>query len=154
MSAKSRFFHNGNDSSSESSSDEEELYSEEEEEEEGDKDEDESEEGEGGGADSDGSDSDVEVGKKKGASAFLVDVSSESEESEDEGTTRVKSAKDKRFDELDATITIITNGQKINDWGSISQVCVHDGPERADERGRLTGQHTQSSTNSTARWTR
>ncbi|KAK4106955.1 hypothetical protein N658DRAFT_555704 [Parathielavia hyrcaniae] len=112
----SRFFRAGDDSSSESSTDEEELYSaseEEEEQEEQESSEEEEEEEES---------SDDEAGPaKKGLSRFLVDqAESESEESEEEGTTKVKSAKDKRFDELEATITAIQNGQKINDWGSIA----------------------------------
>ena len=54
-------------------------------------------------------------------SRFLVDqASSESEGSDEEGATKVKSAKDKRFDELEATIATIQNRQKIDDWGSIA----------------------------------
>ena len=114
----SRFFRAGNDSSSDSSSDEEELYSdpdvEEQDEEESDEDDDDDDEE---GSEASG---DEDVGKKGGAKNFLVDTSSESEESDAEGTAKVKSAKDKRYDELDAIITAITNGKKINDWGSIS----------------------------------
>ena len=41
--------------------------------------------------------------------------------SEDEDTGKVlKSAKDKRFDELEATVRQIENAQKINDWAVIS----------------------------------
>lgn len=122
----SRFFRGGDDSSTESSSDEEELYSSSEEEEEKedkeqhDDSDEESEEEEGEDVESESSDSDAGP-QKKGLSRFLLDqASSESEESDIEGTTKVKSAKDKRFDELEATITAIQNGQKINDWGSIS----------------------------------
>ncbi|EFW99685.1 eukaryotic translation initiation factor 3 subunit [Grosmannia clavigera kw1407] len=107
------------DSSSESSSDEEELYSEEEEEEEVDDDEDDDDSDDDSDEDSD-EDSDDEGAKKRGANAFLLDESSDSEEEADEATTKVKSAKDKRFEELDATITAIENAQKINDWGSVS----------------------------------
>jgi len=115
----SRFFRGGDDSSSESSSDEEELYTTSEEEEE-EQEEQESSSEEGG--DDDEESSDDEAGpEKKGLSRFLVDqASSESEESDVEGAAKVKSAKDKRFDELEATITTIQNGQKINDWGSIA----------------------------------
>lgn len=117
----SRFFRGGNDSSSESSSDEEDLYESEEEEqqeeqeesEEEEEDEDEDEEG------SDAESSDSDAGKAKGASRFLEGWS-ESEESDTEQTTKVKSAKDKRHDELEATITAITNAQKISDWNIIS----------------------------------
>ncbi|TPX14373.1 uncharacterized protein E0L32_005569 [Thyridium curvatum] len=115
----SRFFR-GNDSSSESSSDEEELYSEEEEvEDQEESEEEESEEEDQESEEASDDDSDREGGKKTGAAKFFEDTS-ESEESEEEGTVRVKSAKDKRYDELEATITAITNGQKINDWSSIS----------------------------------
>lgn len=122
----SRFFRGGDDSSTESSSDEEELYSgsevEEKEDKEKQEDSDEDSEEEEDEDDEDEESSDSDAGpQKKGLSRFLLDqASSESEESDVEGTTKVKSAKDKRFDELDATITAIQNGQKINDWGSIA----------------------------------
>ncbi|KAL2123815.1 hypothetical protein VTJ04DRAFT_180 [Mycothermus thermophilus] len=110
----SRFFRGGDDSSTESSSDEEELYtSEEEEEEELDQEESSEEE-------SSEESSDDDAGPKKGVSRFLVDAGSESEESDDDKETKVKSAKDKRFDELEATITAIQNSQKIGDWGTIA----------------------------------
>lgn len=117
----SRFFRGGEDSSSESSSDEEELYSDKEEQEakaEESEEEDEEEEEESD-AESGDSDSDSDAGKAKGASRFLEGWS-ESEESDTEQTTKVKSAKDKRHDELEATITTITNAEKINDWNIIS----------------------------------
>jgi translation initiation factor 3 subunit C len=113
----SRFFRGGDDSSSESSSDEEELYSTSEEEEKEEEQESSSEEGEGEES------SDDEAGPaKKGLSRFLLDQASSVSEGERdvEATTKVKSAMDKRLDELDATITTIQNGQKINDWGSIA----------------------------------
>ncbi|KAK1637384.1 eukaryotic translation initiation factor 3 subunit 8 [Colletotrichum phormii] len=113
----SRFFRGGDDSSTDSSSDEEELYSEEEEEEQQDQ-EDSDEEEEDDDSDSDSDDS--EGGNKAGASRFLRDASSESEDSEDEERVKVKSAKDKRIEELEATIKLIENGQKIGDWASIS----------------------------------
>ncbi|OAA61906.1 eukaryotic translation initiation factor 3 subunit [Niveomyces insectorum RCEF 264] len=120
----SKFFRSGNDSSSESSSDEEELYSDEEErevdEEESSSEEEEDEDNE----DDEGSDeetSDEEEGDRpRGANAFLLDAESESEESGEEVTAKVKSAKDKRYDELEASITAIENARKINDWGSVS----------------------------------
>ncbi|KAK7908677.1 Eukaryotic translation initiation factor 3 subunit C [Apiospora marii] len=118
----SKFFAGG-DSSSESSSDEEELYSEEEEEEkpqgaadessEEDSDEDEDD-------DDSEEDSDDEGAGKTGASRFLRGDSSDSEDSDEERVKTVKSAKDKRFGELEAIIKAIDNGRKINDWGSIS----------------------------------
>ncbi|KAI1161933.1 eukaryotic translation initiation factor 3 subunit 8 N-terminus-domain-containing protein [Nemania serpens] len=120
----SRFFRTGDDSSSESSSDEEELYSEEEEEaekvvkeseaEESEEDEDEDED------DSDEESSDEEGVKKTGASRFLRGESSESEDSDEDQPKTVKSAKDKRFAELEATIDAIEKKQKISDWGAVS----------------------------------
>jgi len=63
---------------------------------------------------------DEEAGGKTGASAFLKDVS-ESEESEDEEkVTVVKSAKDKRLEELENTVRLIENAEKIGDWAVIS----------------------------------
>jgi translation initiation factor 3 subunit C len=109
----SRFFRGGDDSSSDSSSDEEELYSEEEEEEQQqDSQEDSSE------ADSDDSSSDDEGGR--GINKFLKDASSDSEDSDDEVRAKVKSAKDKRLDELESSIKQIENGQKNGDWTLIS----------------------------------
>lgn len=138
----SRFFRGGDDSSSESSSDEEELYSSSEEEE---KEEQEEQESSSGDEES-SSDEDEDVGQKKGLSRFLVDQASSDEEgSEDEVTTKVKSAKDKRFDELEATITTIQNGQKINDWGSIATGMLVPLQYYAGANS------TQNSTSSTAR---
>ncbi|KAH7260102.1 Eukaryotic translation initiation factor 3 subunit C [Fusarium falciforme] len=113
----SRFFRGGDDSSTDSSSDEEELYSEEEEEEE----EQEDSQEESSQEDSDSDDSDDGGVKKTGASAFLVGQSdSDSDESDDEHRGKVKSAKDKRLDELEASIKQIENGQKNGDWTLIS----------------------------------
>lgn len=108
----SRFFHGGSDSDT-STSDEEELYSEEEEEElseeESSEEETESE-----------SESEEEPAGRSGASRFMRDVS-ESEESEDEDrVTVVKSAKDKRWEELEAIVKSIENAEKINDWAVIA----------------------------------
>jgi translation initiation factor 3 subunit C len=112
----SRFFA-ASDSSSEESS-EEELYSnaEESEEEKSDKDSD----------DDDDSSSGSEAG---GANRFLKDADSESDSDEDDGAKVLKSGKDKRFDELEATIRQIENAQKINDWAVIS--------DRMSSLGRL-----------------
>ncbi|MCJ1472731.1 Translation initiation factor 3 subunit c [Lambiella insularis] len=112
----SRFFAAG-DSSSESSSEEEELYSEEETapkgEEESSEEEDES--------DGDEESSDEEEGGKTGVSKFLRDAASSEGESSDEDTPKVvKSAKNKRLEELDSVIKLIDNAIKINDWSSIS----------------------------------
>jgi hypothetical protein len=115
----SRFFHGGDSDSESSSSDEEELYSDHEQaeasEEETDKEQTESEEEE--------SSSDDE-GKGTGANRFLKPSgggAEDSEESEDEDrVTVVKSAKDKRLEELEGTIRVIDNAEKINDWPVIS----------------------------------
>ncbi|KAH8768620.1 eukaryotic translation initiation factor 3 subunit C [Hyaloscypha sp. PMI_1271] len=114
----SRFFH-GDSSSESSSSDEEELYSEEEVEEKvASEDEDEEEEDD---EDEDSSSEDEDGAKKSGANRFMRDAESESDESSDEDRAKiVKSAKDKRLEELEATVKAIENGQKINDWGVIS----------------------------------
>lgn len=103
----SRFFV-ASDSSSEESSEEEQLYSDEEESSE--------ESDEGSEADSDEDDS---SGDETGAARFLRDVSSESESDEEDGAKVLKSAKDKRFEELEATVRSIENAEKINDWAVI-----------------------------------
>ncbi|KAL7276916.1 Translation initiation factor 3 subunit c [Rhizina undulata] len=109
----SRFFHGGLSDSDTSSSDEEELYSEEEEEEASEKEsgseEEESEE------ESEESESDAEGGERFRKGAALSDDSDE-----DEGRRVVKSAKDKRFGEIESSIKSIENAQKINDWAVIS----------------------------------
>ncbi|KAJ8127977.1 hypothetical protein O1611_g5656 [Lasiodiplodia mahajangana] len=117
----SRFFRSGDDSSSESSSDEEELYSEEEEDEQEveESEEEESEEDEEE-EESEEESSDEEGVKKTGASRFLRGEDSESEDSDEDQPKTVKSAKDKRFAELEATIDAIEKKQKISDWGAVS----------------------------------
>ena len=117
----SRFFAAGDSSSESSSSEEEELYSDEEEErqpaqEKGSSDE-ESDEDE----DEDEDESSSEEGGPVGVSRFLRDAASSDEESSDSDTPKVvKSAKSKRFEELESTIKLIDNAMKINDWNSIS----------------------------------
>ncbi|KAF2803711.1 eukaryotic translation initiation factor 3 subunit C [Mytilinidion resinicola] len=109
----SRFF-TASDSSSESSS-EEELYSDQEaaesEEESSSEDSDE---------DSDDSSS-SDDGGKTGANKFLREASEEEDSSDEERVKIVKSAKDKRFEELEGTIRLIENAEKINDWAVISE---------------------------------
>ncbi|KXL46678.1 hypothetical protein M433DRAFT_153467 [Acidomyces richmondensis BFW] len=112
----SRFFH-GSDSSSESSSDEEELYGSDEEQE---RSEEESSEEEDSEDEEEESSSDDEGGRT-GASRFLREQSDESEESDEDRVTIVKSAKDKRFDELEGTIRLIENAEKISDWNAINE---------------------------------
>lgn len=103
----SRFFQ-ASDSSSEESS-EEELYSEEEESEEEESEEESGEE----------SDEDESSGSEIGAARFLRDAETESESDEEDGAKVLKSAKDKRFEELEATVRSIENAEKINDWAVI-----------------------------------
>ena len=108
----SRFFA-ASDSSSEESS-EEELYSNDEESEQEDSDKDSDDE-------SDDDDSDSDSGSETGANRFLKDASSDSESDDEDVNKVLKSAKDKRFDELEATIRLIENAQRINDWAVISE---------------------------------
>ncbi|KJZ73779.1 Eukaryotic translation initiation factor 3 subunit C [Hirsutella minnesotensis 3608] len=117
----SRFFRGGDDSSSDSSSDEEELYSgEEEEDQQVDQNDSDEDSDENASDDSDDDSSSDDDGKAKGASKFLRDMDSESEDSDDEVRAKVKSAKDKRLDELESSIKQIENGQKNGDWTLIS----------------------------------
>ncbi|GAM91470.1 hypothetical protein ANO11243_095210 [Dothideomycetidae sp. 11243] len=111
----SRFFY-GSESSSESS-EEEDLYGSDAEEE---RSEEESEEA--SDEDDSSEDSSDEEGGKTGASRFLRDDSDESESEDEDRVTVVKSAKDKRFDELEAIIKQIENAEKINDWGVIADL--------------------------------
>jgi Eukaryotic translation initiation factor 3 subunit 8 N-terminus len=135
----SRFFH-GDSSSESSSSDEEELYSEEEPVAKVASDEDEDEEEEDD-EEEDSSSEDEDGAKKSGANRFMRDAESESEESSDEDRAKiVKSAKDKRLEELEATVKAIENGQKINDWGVIStgmSFWANNGPSVANIKARI-----------------
>ncbi|KAK3050195.1 Translation initiation factor 3 subunit c [Extremus antarcticus] len=108
----SRFFQG---SDSESSSDEEEFALNAEEEE-ASSSEESSEEEEDGDDDS----SSEEEGGKTGASRFLREASDEESESDEDKVTVVKSAKDKRFDELEGIVRLIENGEKIGDWNAIN----------------------------------
>ncbi|KAL8747452.1 MAG: hypothetical protein Q9190_000664 [Brigantiaea leucoxantha] len=115
----SRFFTAGDSSSESSSSDEEELYSDQEAEEESEADSEEKSEEEEEDEDGKDSSSSSDEGGKRGVSKFLRDQES-SEESEDEDkVTVVKSAKDKRLEELEGVVKLIENAEKINDWSSI-----------------------------------
>ncbi|KAG6038493.1 Translation initiation factor 3 subunit c [Claviceps sp. Clav32 group G5] len=115
----SRFFRGGDESSSDSSSDEEELYSDEEKRQRQGAEQDDSDDSDdmNDSDDSDDSSSDDGAG---GANRFLRDAASDSESEEEEVRAKVKSAKDKRLDELDASIKLIENGQKNGDWTLIS----------------------------------
>ncbi|KAI9792250.1 MAG: Translation initiation factor 3 subunit c [Candelina submexicana] len=110
----SRFFHAADSSDESSSSDEEELYSEEEEVEKQDEEPSEEEEG----SDEEESDSDAE--NEGGLNRFLKDQASEASSDDEEKVTVVKSAKDKRLEELEGTVRLIENAEKINDWAVIS----------------------------------
>lgn len=106
----SRFFHGGLSDSDTSSSDED-LYSEEEEEEasvDESGSEDESDEAE--------KDDDDDAGQR-----FLSGMGGGDDSSDEEDGRRiVKSAKDKRLEEIEGSIKLIENGEKINDWVLIS----------------------------------
>ncbi|PVI01406.1 eukaryotic translation initiation factor 3 subunit C [Periconia macrospinosa] len=107
----SRFFAASDSDSSSEESSEEELYSDQEESQEEDSDD---------NSDEDDSDEDTSSDEEGGgANRFLRDASSESESDEDDGAKVLKSAKDKRFDELEGTIRLIENAEKINDWAVI-----------------------------------
>lgn len=109
----SRFFHGDSESSSSEES-EEELYGSEHE----DRDESDSESDSENDSDSD-SDSSSDDGKT-GAARFLKDEASDSDSEEDEKVTVVKSAKDKRLDELEGIIRLIENAQKVKDWSTVA----------------------------------
>ena len=109
----SRFFQG---SDSESSSEEEFDLNENNEEESSEESSDEEEEDE----DDDDSSSSGEEGGKTGASRFLREASEDESESDEEKVTVVKSAKDKRFDELEGIVRLIENAEKIGDWNAIN----------------------------------
>lgn len=121
----SRFFAGGGDSDDSSSDSEESLYSVEGDEEE--KEEDSSEEDSDDDSDEDDSDSssDDEGGvganrflkKAEGPSGFLA--GGDSDESDDEKTTVVRSAKDKRTEELEGLIRLTQNAMKIGDFTQV-----------------------------------
>jgi translation initiation factor 3 subunit C len=123
----SRFFAAGSDSESsseeeeyslesEEDQDEEQEESEEESSEEEDKDEEDESEEESSDEEGVGAARFLKAGG--GASGFLKGESSESEEEEERQI--IKSARDKRFDELDQTVKLIGNAVKINDWAAVS----------------------------------
>ncbi|EEQ92009.1 Translation initiation factor 3 subunit c [Blastomyces dermatitidis] len=117
----SRFFHGGGSDSDSSSSDEEELYSDHDESQDISDDEEESSEEE---SSSEESSSDSDDGGEGGASKFFkhdAGADDDSDDSDDEErVTIVKSAKDKRLEELEQTMRLIENAEKINDWAVIS----------------------------------
>lgn len=111
----SRFFTQGDSSSESSSSDEEELYSEEEGAQKSGEESSEEEE-----ASEEGGSSSSDEGGESGVSKFLRDVASSDESEDEDKVTIVKSAKDKRLEELEAVVKTIDNASKINDWSSIA----------------------------------
>ena len=115
----SRFFHGGGSDSETSSSDEEELYSDHEagEDEAHSKSEESSEEED---ASDDDDESSEDESKRKGANRFFKNFSESEESGDEDRQTVVKSAKDKRLEELEGTIKLIENAEKINDWAVIS----------------------------------
>ncbi|KAI5454192.1 Translation initiation factor 3 subunit c [Naganishia albida] len=70
--------------------------------------------------DDDDSDDQGPVKPSARANAFLKGASSDEDSDEDDERKVVKSAKDKRLDEVEATIKTIENAAKINDWVAIS----------------------------------
>jgi translation initiation factor 3 subunit C len=117
----SRFFHGGGSDSDSSSSDEEELYSDHEGEERSEEEESSEDDFSEDDSSEDESSEDEDRPKKSGALNFLRDEDEESEESEDEDrVTVVKSAKDKRLEEVEGTMKLIENAEKIGDWAVIS----------------------------------
>jgi translation initiation factor 3 subunit C len=111
----SRFFSRGDSDSESSSSEEEELYSEEEKAQ--------AEESEESSDDEEDSDSDSDSDDDaQGAARFLKGGGVSDDESDEDETAKVlKSAKDKRFEELEGTIRLIENAEKINDWAVIQE---------------------------------
>ncbi|KAF2799984.1 eukaryotic translation initiation factor 3 subunit C [Melanomma pulvis-pyrius CBS 109.77] len=109
----SRFF-TASDSSSEESSDEE-LYS-------GDEVKSDAEDSDESSSEDSGDDddSDSSSGDETGANRFLRDATESSDSEEEDVTKGAKSGKDKRFEELEKTIQLIDNAEKINDWAVIS----------------------------------
>ena len=116
----SRFFTQGDSSSESSSSDEEELYSDNEGEQKSEEEESDEED-----ASEDEASSSSDEGGKSGVSKFLRDVASSDESEDEDKVTIVKSAKDKRLEELEGVVKIIDNAVKINDWSSIATGVLH-----------------------------
>lgn len=112
----SRFFHGGDSDSDSSSSEEEALYSDHEEQSEEESSEEETTSEEEGSDDSDSEDSDAGAGVNR----FLRDAAASDESEDEDKVTVVKSAKDKRIEELEGTVKLIENAEKIGDWATIS----------------------------------
>ena len=114
----SRFFQGSDSDTDTSSSSEDEMYSESEEESdqhsdmEAQSDEDESEESDEG--------SDYEARGPAARRDYFMKGAASDESDEEGGKRVVKSARDKRLQEIEATTKAIENGGKINDWVVIS----------------------------------
>jgi translation initiation factor 3 subunit C len=109
----SRFFQGSDSDTDSSSSSEEDIYS-------GQEDDEVQSDGLSGmDDDSDEDEDEASDGEDRGPAArrdyFLRGAASD-ESDEDEGKRVVKSAKDKRLQEIEATTKAIENGGKINDW--------------------------------------
>ena len=111
----SRFFHAGDSDSSSSDEEEYNINPEEEQSEEETSDESSEEDSD------DDSDSDSSDDGKTGANRFLREASDSDDSDDEEKVTVVKSAKDKRFDELEATIKLMDNAGRISDWSVINE---------------------------------
>ncbi|KAL9004756.1 MAG: hypothetical protein Q9188_002440 [Gyalolechia gomerana] len=112
----SRFFTQGDSSSESSSGDEESLYG-------GDDIENKPSEGSDDGSDSGDTDEETsssDGGDRTGVNKFLRDQESSEESEDEEKVTIVRSAKDKRLEELEGVVKLIDNAKKIGDWSSIS----------------------------------
>ncbi|KDN48516.1 eukaryotic translation initiation factor 3 subunit C [Tilletiaria anomala UBC 951] len=89
-------------------------------------------------------DSDVEGGQKKApVNKFLRGAVSDGSDSEEEVKKIIKSAKDKRADEVQAVIHSIQNAQRIDDWVAISK--EFDSLNRLCERQKNVGEAIPSS---------
>ncbi|PWN54170.1 hypothetical protein IE53DRAFT_383254 [Violaceomyces palustris] len=62
-----------------------------------------------------------EDGAKKPMSRFMKGAADDDSDSEEEVKKVIKSAKDKRVDEMDAVVKTIENAQRIDDWVTISK---------------------------------
>lgn len=110
----SRFFQGSDSDTDSSSSSDEEIYSDQENEAQS-----EGLSDMGDDSEEDESEDDDERGPAAIRDKFLRGAQSD-ESDEDEGKRVVKSAKDKRLQEIEATAKAIENGGKINDWAVIS----------------------------------
>ncbi|EPQ29278.1 uncharacterized protein PFL1_03033 [Pseudozyma flocculosa PF-1] len=82
----------------------------------------------------DESDDDDKKGAAKPMSRFMKGAASDDSDSEEEVKKVIKSAKDKRLDEMEAVVKTIDNAQRIDDWVTISK--EFDGLNRLVERQR------------------